>query len=139
MKTITLFGVCNHKYWEKIYFIKKIDLTINKEELRNNVAFGYKTGIIKIIYANAIEHCGCDGIACQIGNCCFYFAGLETEEYENAKDYIANVPENELIDKITDAIIGIHEEIEFEDPDGEGAYYYNFLKDYKKHIEIGRI
>lgn len=114
-------------------------MKINKEELRNNVAFGYKTGIIKIIYANAIEHCGCDGIACKIGNNCFYFAGLETEEYENAKDYIANVPENELINKITDAIIGIHEEIEFEDPDGEGAYYYNFLKDYRRHIEIGKI
>ena len=110
-------------------------MKINKEELRNNVAFGYKTGVIKIIYANALEHCGCDGIACQIGNSCFYFAGFEAEEYKNAKDYIANVPENELIDKITDAIIDIHEEIEFEDPDGEGAYYYNFLKDYRKHTE----
>ena len=99
---------------------------IDKKELHELVAKGYKQGLVNI--GIAPDDSGCSGICCNIADSWFYFGDLNTEKYEdNLPQYFANVPEETIIDQITEAIWGIYEDIDnYEEQ--EAWCYYLYLK-----------
>ena len=105
-------------------------MKINKEELKELVRIGYEKNLVHIIYAEALKDDGCDGIACRIGDHCFYFAGETGEEFENIYDYIRNTTKEEDINNITETILSLNKD-GFED---EAGYYYHYLKGRTENI-----
>lgn len=99
---------------------------IDKKELHELVTKGYKQRLIIIDVAP--DNSGCSGICCNIADGWFYFDGLNAEEYEdNLPQYLADIPKKARIDAITEAILGIYEDLD-EYKEGEAWYYYTFLK-----------
>ena len=100
-------------------------MKLKKAELKKLIRTGYEKKLVRIIYANALKNNGCEGIACRIGDNCFYFAGHTGEEFENINDYLKNTNKDNNINAITEAIIEIYKEI---DPE-EAKYYISYLKE----------
>lgn len=67
------------------------------------------------------------GTVCQIGDCWFYFGGLEAEEM-NPKDYVSNVPTEDIVNEIFVTLQDFAEDEGFKD---EYDYYESILS--KEH------
>lgn len=103
---------------------KKIAV-INKNELKDLIRDGYSKGIVRIV--NAPADTGCCGIVCNIGIGYFYFDEPDTEEYDNAEEYVKATDTDKIIDSVYEAVIGIYKDID-DCKDGEAMYYYRYLK-----------
>lgn len=90
---------------------------------KSMIKAGYTANIIKLIKS---PHG--DGIACQIGDNWFYFGGLTAEEYKSVKKYKEDIPEDEIVNEIHEALNDFFKDKEtFED---EYLYYEYYLKEH---------
>jgi len=96
----------------------------DKDKLYELIKQGYEQGLVKIVMGS-LEY-GCLGIVCQIGDRQFYFAGETGEEFDTVEEYLAATDINDNIRCITEAIIGIHSDIE-DGGEGEATDYYEYL------------
>ena len=92
---------------------------INKKITKKMIREGYKKGVIKLITNE-----DADGVVCQIGDNWFFFGGLESELYNDAKQYAEDMRENEILRDIYDALDDFRNTTELYD---EYLYYYFIL------------
>lgn len=81
---------------------------------------GIKSGKVGFVVDPNMDH----GTVCKIGDCWFYFGGLEAEQ-ENPDDYTAHVPQEDIIDEIFDVLDEFHQLDDFVD---EYNYYEAVLR-----------
>ena len=106
---------------------------------REMVAMAYNKGVVKV--TDQAEMYGCPGTACVIGQNGFYLRDDRAEEM-TAREYISNVPKEDIIDKIFHALDddgGMRTEFE-----GEYDYYFtviydSMVKDYSDLYDIEAI
>lgn len=88
---------------------------------KSMIANGYKNGIVFLISSP-----NDGGIACQIGESWFYFAGME-DEFMTPEEYEASYTEDEIVNNITATLYDFESDDVFED---EYWYYYDYLKEH---------
>lgn len=71
------------------------------EITKERIAAGLKAGLIRLI-----ESPQNDGVVCSIGKQWFYFGGTQAEE-STVDEYIRDVPQKEIIDKIYDVLFDL--------------------------------
>ena len=91
------------------------------------VQAGYSSGVIRLVLSPNE-----DGIACQIGDCWFYFGGLTAEEYSSVDAFKADIPEDVILKDIFTVLEAFRQDgdnghQEFSD---EYLYYQMFLNEH---------
>ncbi len=102
---------------------------------RDLIERGYKAGLVKVIdICDVVDEFGAHvawpdehETVCQIGNSWLYFAGPSGEGVP-AEEYLAAVPEEDIINEIYDAICGLADD--WKTNGDEVDYYYFYLTDH---------
>lgn len=83
------------------------------------ITFGIEKQVVKFVIDPNIG----SGTVCKIGNCWFYFGGLEAEEM-NPDEYISNVPMTNIVNEIFEVLQDFKSDDNFRD---EYDYYESVL------------
>lgn len=97
-------------------------IRITKEMLKTC----YQNGIVCITDSPDL-----DGCVCSIGNDWFYFGG-QTAEEENAESYIKNVPQEDIINEIYDALSEMRNDWDLYD--AEYTYYFYTMQEQMEEL-----
>lgn len=100
---------------------------IDKNELLELVREGYRKGLLHIVYEDGISKYGCMGIVCKMNDNEFYFDPLYDSKFDSVEEYLAHRNEDAIVRFITNAILGIHIDLDDEE-EGEASGYYYYLK-----------
>ena len=96
------------------------DAMITKDTIRN----GMRKHVISFVVDPNMEH----GTVCKVGDLWFYFGGLTAEEL-NPDEYLANVPEEDIVREIFDTLKDFQKHSELRD---EYDYYSAILSSKKR-------